>query len=90
MDIRVADKSRKPIGTTRGVDPSNGVDVTVRRTVDERNARFHPRTAFSRFSPVPAAKPEGRLWVQKLWGRRQRSGTVVVVRKPIEVPHDAS
>ena len=25
-------------------------------------------------------------WVQKLWGRRQRSGTVVVVRKPIEVP----
>jgi hypothetical protein len=64
MDIRVADKSRKPIGTTRGVDPSNGVDVTVRRTVDERNARFHPRTAFSRFSPVPAAKPEGRLWVE--------------------------
>jgi hypothetical protein len=25
-------------------------------------------------------------WVQKLWGRRQRSGTVVVVRKPMEVP----
>ena len=27
-----------------------------------------------------------RVWVQKLWGRRQRSGTVVVVRKPMEVP----
>jgi hypothetical protein len=26
------------------------------------------------------------LWVQKLWGRRQRSGTVVVVRNPMEVP----
>ena len=25
-------------------------------------------------------------WVQKLWGRRQRSGTVVVVRNPMEVP----
>ena len=32
--------------------------------------------------------PKARLplWVQKLWGRRQRSGTVVVVRKPVEVP----
>ena len=31
-----------------------------------------------------------RRWVQKLWEPRQRSGTVVVVRKPIEVPHDPS
>src|SRR5580704_8243371 len=37
---------------------------------------------------VHRLKPKGRLWVQKLWGPRQRSGTVVVVRKPIEVPHD--
>lgn len=29
--------------------------------------------------------PHG-LWVQKLWGRRQRSGTVVVVRNPMEMP----
>jgi len=35
-----------------------------------------------------AGVPEGLcpLRVQKLWGRRQRSGTVVVVRKPMEVP----
>ena len=26
------------------------------------------------------------LWVQKLWGRRQRSSTVVVLRKSMEVP----
>ena len=29
-----------------------------------------------------------QLRFQKLWGPRQRSGTVVVVREPIEVPHD--
>jgi hypothetical protein len=34
--------------------------------------------------------PERRIWDQKLWGQRQRSGTLVVVRKPIEVPHDLS
>jgi hypothetical protein len=33
---------------------------------------------------------EGQQRVQKLWGPRQRSGTVVVVRKPIEVRHDPS
>jgi peptide/nickel transport system substrate-binding protein len=32
----------------------------------------------------------GQAMAQKLWGPRQRSGTVVVVRKPIEVPHDPS
>ena len=49
-----------------------------------------PSTAFSRSPPVRGACLEGQEWVQKLWGRRQRSGTVVVVRKPIEVPHDPS
>src|SRR5258707_5303472 len=30
----------------------------------------------------------GLGWVQKLWGRRQRSGTVVVVRNRWRCPHD--
>jgi len=47
-------------------------------------------TAFSCFPPVHRADLEGRLRVEKLWGPRQRSGTFVVVRKPIEVPHDPS
>jgi hypothetical protein len=55
-----------------------------------RNVRVQPRTAFSRFPPVHGAGLKGQLRVQKLWGRRQRSGTVVVVRKPMEAPHDPS
>jgi hypothetical protein len=39
-------------------------------------------------SPLRSAECLQR--VQKLWGPRQRSGTLVVLREPIEVPHDPS
>src|SRR6516165_953613 len=47
------------------------------------NLRPQPKTAFLRFPAVHKADQEGHLRVEKLWGPRQRSGTLVVVRKPI-------
>ena len=70
----------RPAGGKSRTSQSQRVSNNICRRIGKqgypRDRPLLPKSGFSRLPPVHRTDLEGRLWVQKLWGRRQRSGTV--------------
>jgi hypothetical protein len=62
--------------TSQSQRVSNNICRRIGKQGYPRDRPLLPKSGFSRLPPVHRTDLEGRLWVQKLWGRRQRSGTV--------------